>query len=150
MTSAGLGVRSLEGLIDLLVCFAILYGVAAITGHTTSDDGSIGFEMWGVPAVAGYVLCFAYYVVLEAMLGATIGKLVTKLRVVRERDGAPIDWRAAVIRNLFRLIDGFLLYLVGFLTICFSSKRQRFGDMVAGTIVVRRAAQAAPLAQTHA
>lgn len=150
MSKAGIGVRALEGLIDLLVCFAILYAVAAITGHTTSDDGSIGFDMWGGPAVAGYVLCLIYYVVLEGVLGATIGKLATNLRVVRESDGAPIDWRAAAIRNLFRLIDGFLLYLVGFLTICFSSKRQRFGDMVAGTVVVRRAAQAAPVAPKHA
>jgi uncharacterized RDD family membrane protein YckC len=146
MTKAGIGVRALEGLIDLLVCFAILYGVAAITGHTTSDEGSIGFDLWGVPALAGYALCLVYYIVLEGVLGATVGKLVTNLRVVRERDGAPIDWRAAVIRNLFRLIDGFLLYLVGFLTICLSRNRQRFGDMVAGTLVVRRAARAVPVA----
>jgi hypothetical protein len=37
-----------------------------------------------------------------------------------------------VTRNLFRFIDGLLLYLV-----CFSSQRQRIGDIVAGTVVMR-------------
>jgi len=34
-----------------------------------------------------------------------------------------------------------VLYLVGFIAICMSPKRQRVGDKVAGTIVVRRVAQ---------
>jgi uncharacterized RDD family membrane protein YckC len=36
-----------------------------------------------------------------------------------------------VTRNLFRFIDGPLLYLV-----CFSSRRHRIGDIVAGTVVI--------------
>ena len=137
MTTAGIRIRALEGLVDLLVCLAILYVVAVITGNTNSDRGSIGFDLWGIPAVVGYALCFIYFIVFEAISGATIGKLITRLRVVRERDGGPIGWGPAVIRNLFRFIDGFLFYLIGFVIICFSSKHQRLGDIVAGTIVIR-------------
>ncbi|MGD0433346.1 MAG: RDD family protein [Acetobacteraceae bacterium] len=137
MTPAGIGIRVVEGLVDLFVCLVILYAVAAATGHTTSDEGSIGFEMWGMPALVGYALCFIYFIVFEAAWGATIGKFVTRLRVVRESDGAPIGWRDSIIRNLFRIVDGLLLYLVGFLIICFVKKHRRLGDIVAGTVVVR-------------
>jgi uncharacterized RDD family membrane protein YckC len=137
MTTAGIRIRALEGLVDLLVCLAILYAVAVLIGTTNSGQGSIGFDLWGIPALVGYAVCFIYFIVFEAIFGATIGKLVTRLRVVRERDRGPIGWGAAVIRNLFRFIDGFLFYLVGFVMICFSGKRQRLGDIVAGTIVIR-------------
>ena len=145
-TSAGIGVRGVEALIDLIVVLVIFYLVALATGHTI--DG--GFDLPTGPTLVGLVLCLAYFIVLEALLGATLGKLATNLRVVREIDGAAIDWSAAIIRNLFRLIDGFVLYLLGFIVICATSKRQRIGDLVAGTVVVRRAAPAASVSTRSA
>jgi uncharacterized RDD family membrane protein YckC len=76
---------------------------------------------------------------MEATLGATLGKLIVKLRVVEEVGGSPIGWRAAVVRNVLRIVDGILLYLVGFILVCTSKKRQRLGDKVAGTVVIRTA-----------
>jgi len=67
---------------------------------TTTEGG--GFYLHNAPLTLGEGLCFAYYVVLEATWGATLGKLATNIRVVREDDGGPIAWRAAVIRNLLR------------------------------------------------
>jgi uncharacterized RDD family membrane protein YckC len=138
MTPAGKGMRGLEALIDAFVCLVIFYVEAVLTGNTTAEG--VGFDVTGVAALIGFAVCLAYFVVSEAVLGATIGKLLTKLRVVREVDGGPIGWGAAVIRNLFRIVDGFAFYLVGFITICVTSKHQRLGDIVAGTIVVRHVA----------
>ena len=146
MSRAGIAVRGVEALIDLVVVVVILYLIALATGHTI--DG--GFDLPTGPTLVGLVLCLAYFIVLEALLGATLGKLATNLRVVREIDGAAIDWSAAIIRNLFRLIDGFVLYLLGFIVICATSKRQRIGDLVAGTVVVRRAAPAASVSTRSA
>jgi uncharacterized RDD family membrane protein YckC len=136
MTPAGKGIRGLEALIDTLVCLGIFYVEAVLTGNTTAEG--VGFDVTGAAAFVGFAVCLAYFIVCEAVLGATIGKLLTKLRVVREVDGGPIGWGAAIIRNLFRIVDGFAFYLVGFITICVTSKHQRLGDIVAGTIVVRR------------
>jgi len=138
MPTAGIAVRGVEAFIDLVVCYGLLYIVAAITGSTVPGGG---FHLHNGPLLAGEVLCFAYFLVLEANWGATLGKFATNLRVVRENDGGPIGWRAALLRNLLRPIDGLVLYLVGFIAICMSPKRQRVGDKVAGTIVVRRVAQ---------
>ena len=143
MKPAGIAVRGVEAFIDLVVCYVMLYVVAAITGKTIEGGG---FNLTGAPFIVGVGLCLAYYIVLEATWGATLGKLATNLRVVRENDGGPIDWSASIIRNVLRLIDGLVLYMVGFIAICASDKRQRLGDRAAGTIVVRRAVQPAPVA----
>jgi uncharacterized RDD family membrane protein YckC len=53
-------------------------------------------------------------------------------------DGSDVTWAASVIRNLFRVIDGFFLYLVGAIIVWNSAKRQRLGDQVARTVVVAK------------
>jgi uncharacterized RDD family membrane protein YckC len=140
---AGLAVRGVEALIDLVVVLVILYLVAVATGHTTEDG--FGFDLPTGPTLIGVVLSLAYFILLEGFWGATLGKIATNLRVVRESDGEAIDWSAAIIRNLFRVIDGIVLYILGFIVICLTRKHQRLGDLVAGTIVVRRSPQPAPV-----
>jgi|HubBroStandDraft_1064217.scaffolds.fasta_scaffold266232_2 uncharacterized RDD family membrane protein YckC len=143
MKPAGIALRGVEAFIDLVVCYAVLYAVAAATGSTT-DQG--GFRLAGAPFIIGVGACLTYYIVLEAVLGATLGKLATNLRVVRQEDGGPIGWSASVVRNVLRLIDGVVFYVIGFITACVSKKHQRLGDLVAGTIVVRRSIQVQSIA----
>ena len=138
MTRAGLAARGIEALIDLVLSYVILYIVAAATGSTTEGGG---FYLSNGALYLGLALCLASFVVCEALWGATLGKLATNLRVVREDDGGPIGWSNAIIRNLMRFIDGLVFYLVGFICICVTSRRQRLGDLAAGTMVVRRGAQ---------
>src|SRR5437016_2857876 len=67
-----------------------------------------------------------------ATLGATLGKLAFGLRVVKT-DGTPITWSGSLIRNLLRLVDGLLYYLVGAMLIWTSPLKQGLGDRVAKT-----------------
>jgi len=84
------------------------------------------------------ILNFGYFIVMEAMWGATLGKMLLRLRVVKT-DGTPISWSESVIRNLLRIIDGLpFAYIVGAILIWNSPLRQRLGDRVAKTVVVRR------------
>jgi uncharacterized RDD family membrane protein YckC len=80
---------------------------------------------------------FGYFIVLEATQGATLGKMALGLRVVKT-NGAPITWADSLIRNLLRIIDGLFGYLVGAILIWSSPLKQRLGDRVAHTVVVRR------------
>ncbi|HTW53029.1 MAG TPA: RDD family protein [Stellaceae bacterium] len=134
MNYAGIGIRFIEGFIDLLVTFVILWIIALLTGQTT--DG--GFQLKGAPMFIGVAVAILYFIVMEGLFGATAGKLLLKLRVVKA-DGSPIGWRESILRNVLRIIDGFALYLVGFIVVCATAKRQRIGDMAAGTVVVRSA-----------
>ena len=140
---ADLAMRVRGALIDLVVVFVILYLVAMATGHTI--EGGFGFDLPTGPTLIGLVLSLAYFILLEGLWGATLGKMATNLRVVRDSDGEAIDWSAAIIRNLFRVIDGLVLYILGFIVIRLTRKHQRLGDLVAGTVVVRRSPQPAPV-----
>jgi uncharacterized RDD family membrane protein YckC len=62
--------------------------------------------------------------------------MAMKLKVVKQ-DGTGLDWQAAIVRNVMRIIDGFCLYLVAAIAVWVSKSKQRLGDMAAHTIVVR-------------
>jgi uncharacterized RDD family membrane protein YckC len=139
LCKAGIGIRGVAAFIDLVIVYAILYAIAAATGNTVSG----GFSLYGTPFLIGVALGLGYFILLEAMLGATLGKLATHLTVVMAADGSPIHWRESLVRNILRLIDGFVLYAIGLAAICLTGRRQRLGDLAAGTMVVRRASKPA-------
>jgi len=88
--------------------------------------------------ILGLIIYFGYFIVMEAMLGSTLGKMVLRLRVVKT-DGSPISWSESVIRNLLRIIDALpTAYLIGAILVWTSPLRQRLGDRAAKTVVVRR------------
>jgi uncharacterized RDD family membrane protein YckC len=86
------------------------------------------------------IMPFVYFIVMEALLGATVGKMALGIRVVK-LDGSPISWWDSIVRNLWRIIDsipGVIPYLLGALLILTSPTKQRLGDRLAQTVVVRR------------
>ncbi len=90
---------------------------------------------WGL--LASMLLWLAYMTVMEATVGASLGKLLAGQRVAG-REGDRPSAGAAIVRNLMRFIDGILFYLVGAIAIWTSDDRQRFGDRLANTYVVAR------------
>jgi uncharacterized RDD family membrane protein YckC len=132
----GVGRRAVAVLLDTIVLLVLGWLIAGATGGTV--DG--GFALTGAPAFVFMALAFAYYVVLEKVSGATLGKRLVGIEVTTE-DGAPLDWSAALVRNVLRLVDGFAFYLVGAVLVWTSSRRQRLGDRVAATVVVPRSSR---------
>jgi hypothetical protein len=58
--------------------------------------------------------------------------------------GHPVDFRAALLRNLMRTVDQLPgMYGIGFISMLFSPDYRRLGDLVAGTIVVKVGVQPA-------
>jgi uncharacterized RDD family membrane protein YckC len=133
MAYVGVGWRAVAAIVDGGVLFAVAYLVAVFTGGVTES----GFEVEGGPAFLSFLVWFVYYTAMEALLGASLGKLLLGLRVVMV-DGTPVSWPAAIVRNVLRIVDGFLVYLVAALLVWTSPKRQRLGDRVAGTVVIRQ------------
>lgn len=133
--------------LDLLFFGVVSFIVNSVFGVTQVAPGSIPlggtgvFEYQTVTAVAWpwlAVLALAYYSAPEALFGATPGKSLTGLCVVR-LDGAPLSLKDVLLRNLLRAVDWLpFLYLLGGTLVLFGSHGQRLGDMVAGTTVVRR------------
>jgi uncharacterized RDD family membrane protein YckC len=83
-------------------------------------------------------LQFTYFFVYEARTGQTIGKRMFHVRV-GTLTGAPLTGRQVAIRNAFRIVDALpIFYASGLLSIMRTgrARRQRIGDVVAGTVVV--------------
>jgi uncharacterized RDD family membrane protein YckC len=133
METAGVGLRALAIIIDTLILMVVGWALAKMTGQTATAEG---FNVTGAPALLLFFVGLAYYVVMEATSGATVGKKAMGLRVV-SASGGPITWQASIIRNLLRIVDGFFFYLVGAIVVWVSKSKQRLGDMAAKTLVVK-------------
>lgn len=126
---AGVGLRCVEGLIDIVILLILGYFFSLAAGQTTEE----GFELHGAPAFLWWFAGFFYYGLFESKLGATPGKMALGLRVVKT-DGSPCDSRAAIVRTVCRIVDHFLF--IGVIIMLFSKRNQRLGDRLADTLVV--------------
>lgn len=133
---AGPVVRSCAWLVDLIL-ISMTMGVAACVLT------SVGFALgpgWfaALFAIVGFLLQWGYGALCEWLLsGRTLGKALLGVRVLGQ-DGLPVTFSQAAVRNLLRLVD--ILpggYLLGVLGCAFHPRRQRIGDLAAGTVVVR-------------
>lgn len=132
------GRRVLATIVDGVVLAVIFWIFSALFGTTSAEGGQVSASVDGIPALGAFVLAFAYFMLMEGYLGQTLGKMLFGIKVVREgQDGVP-GLKAAAIRTVLRIIDGLFVYLVAFITVLASQKNQRFGDMAAHTLVVRK------------
>ena len=123
--------RALAGLIDVGIVVAGSVLLTTVIGFAT------GGVTWG-PQMGLVVIAWAlyYYFALESGDGQTLGKKVMNLRVVRA-DGGKTGMREIALRTVLRVVDGIALYLVGLVVMLVTGeRRQRLGDLAAGTIVV--------------
>jgi uncharacterized RDD family membrane protein YckC len=138
---ASLGDRALGQLVDGLIALGLFFLVGMLLSGRFGGRTAQGFELTGWPALillgVLLVVMLAYFVVCEALFGATLGKIVAEVQVTTP-DRQRIGMRASVIRNLLRLIDGIGGYLVAAFSVILTRRRVRFGDIAAGTIVIPR------------
>ncbi len=134
MKYASVGIRLVALIIDGVLFFLLGFVIALFTGDATAT----GYEMEGAPVFVMFFLGIAYFLFMEGMLGATLGKMAVGL-TVRKEDGSLCGIVPALTRNVLRIID-FLpfFYLLGAILIWASPQCQRLGDRVAGTVVVKR------------
>ncbi len=136
------GRRILAALIDILLMSFLFLAMAAVLGDVGKENTGNSKYSWGATLEAGpfilYLgLVYAYYAILEALTGATLGKMVIGLKVVK-LDGSAFGLGASLLRNLIRFVDFLpVFYLLGLISVAMSKQKQRLGDMAAGTLVVR-------------
>src|SRR5215813_7153652 len=153
---ASIGNRFIACAIDHAIQIAVLI-VMVIVYLIIADVAEVGARLTNAPkwviallVIIQFVIANGYFAIFEWLWsGQTPGKRWLKLRVIRE-DGRPITFFEATVRNLLRDFDimPFPFYSIGLISVFSSSKDQRVGDMVAGTVVVReREAEAPAFAQ---
>ncbi len=136
------GVRFVAVLIDSII-IGIIGSIVALPlpGVMVNQETqaiSIPTTYW-IGVIIELIIAFLYFTVLEGRYGQTLGKIALKLKVLKE-DGSPISYGDAAIRTILRVIDEipFIVpYLLGAILIWSSDKKQRLGDRIARTVVVR-------------
>jgi uncharacterized RDD family membrane protein YckC len=130
--------RVLAAIVDLAIVIAgtvvILFAADALSSDTSDVRGAL------TAVILGWTLY--YYFALESGDGQTVGKKLLKLRVVRA-DGRPAAMGEIAVRTVLRVVDGIGVYIVGLIVmLATGQRRQRLGDLAAGTIVVDASAPA--------
>lgn len=133
------GRRVVATIIDGLV-FGVAYWLLALAFGDIRTEGEAANWVANLPVAASIaygLFVVGYYLLLEGLLGQTLGKLAVGIKVVADATGQAPGIAAVAIRTLLRLIDGLFSYAVALVSVLASAKRQRLGDMAARTLVVR-------------
>jgi|SRR5262245_2658830 len=121
--------RWLGAWIDFIVLASLLF----------IPDYVLGNELYQKTIFIWLALIAAYFPVMESFFGKSVGKFITRTRVVNAKGGNP-SWGQSIVRTLFRLIEVNPLLFGGVpagIAVLASSNKQRLGDMVANTYVLR-------------
>jgi uncharacterized RDD family membrane protein YckC len=161
-TTAELAVATPEGVLFRLPLAGPaprLYAMLLDTAIVLAAVNGLGYLLYWIFAkapgfgvmtatLAEFAIGFAYGALLEGFWnGQTLGKRLFHLRVIDDC-GLPLRIEQAWVRNLMRVVDALpLAYLVGGISVLTSPIMQRFGDRVAGTLVIRETPLAAPADQ---
>ncbi len=149
---ASIGNRFLACAIDHTIQ-ALALGLILLVSLILSSFATIQNFISSAPKWVGAIMLILLFLVFSSYFaffewlwsGQTPGKRWLKLRVIRE-DGRPITFWEATVRNLIRFFDimPYPFYSIGLISVFSTTRDQRIGDMVAGTVVIREREEQAP------
>ena len=146
---AGLGIRLVAAIVDAIIVLVFLAFIGIVILLVDGRNAVEGNDLSGLGTLIScltWVALIGYPVVTEVTMGGTVGKLVTGIEV-RRVDGRRSGWDTAIVRTLLLVVDLFpyvIPGLVGMILIGTSPTKQRLGDRVAKTVVVKKSAASAP------
>jgi uncharacterized RDD family membrane protein YckC len=144
------GSRFLAYILDALIVTAVLIvlgialsillvGVAATGGR--GNPATVGVGVLGGFAfiLVLLVVTFGYFPYFWAKSGQTPGMRPFNLYIVRDSDGGKISGAQAFVRLLGMWVSAAVFYL-GYVWIFIDARRRGWHDLIAGTVVIERAA----------
>lgn len=129
----GIFVRASANLVDqVIIAFPFLL-LSLLLNKNTNNSDIFREDYWGMVGL----IFIIYSTVTEAIWGQTLGKKLAKIKVMMV-NGEACTLKAAILRNIGRFLDLILGgYLLGILSIILTHKKQRIGDLIAGTVVIK-------------
>jgi uncharacterized RDD family membrane protein YckC len=139
---AGLGPRFLALLSDFLLFCAVFFPITRLIKgvwimRAADHRWKFGLFITDPLCIAFLLIMILYFVLLEGLIGVTLGKWIAGLRVERAGGGKP-GLIKGFLRNVLRIVDGLPVFsILGIVLILTSVERARFGDRIAGTRVIQ-------------
>lgn len=134
--------------IDFLILYGLSYIISWATGHILvrilflvfSQTGKQFYVLEGPNNttcgnyIIGFVQSIIYFAIFEWLFGRTPGKIILGMRVIGS-NGDSLNLKQALIRSVYRLIDGLFLGIIAYVKMK-APGYQRLGDQKANTFVV--------------
>ena len=140
---ASLKQRIIAALVDFLIFCAIFFPVTYLVKGVwimspLDHRWAYGLFITDPLCIMFLFIMIAYFIILEAFAGRTIGKLVLGIKIIA-LDGSKPGLRRSCIRNALRVVDSLpTLSIYGMYLIQKSPTNSRFGDEKAGTVVIEK------------
>lgn len=132
--TAGFGIRFAAIFLDGIFLMAVLFVLALIAG-ISSIFFKLPTEIVAIIILSYYIIFPLYYIYYIGKHGATIGKKIVKIKVIR-MDGSPVGYGLAIGR-FFAYILGFFTFYIGFIMAAFDKKyAQALHDKICNTRVI--------------
>ncbi|MBO1755802.1 RDD family protein [Allobranchiibius sp. CTAmp26] len=132
---ASLPIRAVARVIDTILYLLLVILLLVVVVAQSSDASVASSETLALISIVGSLLVVP--VAVETLTrGRSLGKLICRLRVVRD-DGGPIVFRHAFVRGLVGVVEFFVAYGIPAVIAAIATTRvKRLGDLAAGTYVV--------------
>jgi uncharacterized RDD family membrane protein YckC len=141
------GRRVVQYVIDAIIYYAIAGVISWVLNRGT---GGVHAFLVFVIAVLDVALYLIYWAGIPyRQNGQTPGMMVMGIRVI-SADGRPASYLQLAIRSVLLVLFGAISLVVGFIVMMCSRYRQRTGDHMAHTMVVRAQVQPEPAQQMYA
>jgi uncharacterized RDD family membrane protein YckC len=133
----GAGERLVAYIIDSLIVAVLAILIAIVGALLLALVPILGVIVWVVGFLALILGYFPYYWVNG---GQTLGMKPFDLWVVRDSDGGPIGWGAAILRLIGLLVVDSVIFgiPIGLVWIFVDSRKRCWHDLIAGTVVIKR------------
>jgi len=139
LPKAGFWMRVVATFIDAFIVFIIEFLLGSLLAY-------IGLSILGNTATAGgitmivqlfgFAISFSYYVFFTGYCGQTPGKMALRIKVIC-RDGSPIGFGRAALREIpAKFISG-ILFGIGYLMVAFDDQKQGLHDRMVNTYVIK-------------
>lgn len=140
-TYASGGRRLLAWFIDRIIISSVL-SFFITWSFIPHDDFKEFFDIrfltlsFGIYQISKFIIGTLYYAVMESSKHqATLGKLAVGVKVT-DQNGQRLTFSKALLRNLSKIISGWLLG-IGYIMIIFDERKQGLHDKIADSYVVR-------------
>ena len=137
-TPASVGDRMLAYTVDLLIKIAYVFIVVMVYVYVGSI-GSIldGHDWLSIALFSLFMLPVVFYTLVSETLmeGQTFGKKLIKIKVIKI-DGFQAGFIDYLTRWIFAIVDIYIGYVPGLISMVVTTHTRRLGDLAAGTAVI--------------
>lgn len=142
---AGFWLRLAAYIIDSIIILAVYFILSFITGlfmgisSSVTEINMISGGLWFLYAsiqMLFVVAVWLYYAIMESTkYQGTLGKIILGLKVT-DMKGKKISFGRATGRYFAKIISS-IIFMIGYLMVAFTEKKQGLHDMIAGCLVLK-------------